>query len=409
MTWREDLRRVTINGRQFIGASFRGAAFFVEAAERGGGRRVVVHEFPLRDVPFVEDLGRKATPFRIEGYVIGDDYIAQRDALLDALENVAGPGELVHPFYGVVRVICGNFGVSERRIEGGMAVFSIEFAEAPAQVLTPTEEIDDAAQVESAAAAADAATKASFVERFDPAGMPSFAIATAAAALEKAATVLGVLLAPAVVTTQGLAKLAGRIFAITDQASSLVRQPSEVVDEFRAVFADLTEAAEGAAPPSAVMDALIEAYNATTLGTSPPQTTATRQREAENLILITGVLRQSMVIEASRLAPLVPFRSIDEALAARQRLAEQLEEQAAGAPDAAYPALVSLRSAVLRAVPGGRAFARIVTVTRRSPIPSLLLAYQLYGSVDQEADIIARNRIRHPGIILGDVKVLSDA
>jgi prophage DNA circulation protein len=100
--------------------------------------------------------------------------------------------------------------------------------------------------------------------------------------------------------------------------------------------------------------------------------------------------------------------STDDAMAARDSIAELLDEQAAAAGDTAYPALVDLRSEVLRAVPGASQFARIVTVSRSVPIPSLLLAYQLYGSVDLESDIIARNAIRHPGFVAGDLKVLSD-
>ena len=64
---------------------------------------------------------------------------------------------------------------------------------------------------------------------------------------------------------------------------------------------------------------------------------------------------------------------------------------------------------VLRSVPGNNAFASVITVTRRVAIPSLLLTYQLYGDVDQEADVIARNNVRHPGFIAGDLKVLSNA
>jgi prophage DNA circulation protein len=60
VTWREDLRRVVIGGRSLIGASFRGVPFFVvtvRAQRRAPHGR---HEFPFRDDPFVEDLGRKA-------------------------------------------------------------------------------------------------------------------------------------------------------------------------------------------------------------------------------------------------------------------------------------------------------------------------------------------------------------
>ena len=132
-----------------------------------------------------------------------------------------------------------------------------------------------------------------------------------------------------------------------------------------------------------------------------------RERERTNQVEMMAGLRRIIAIEAARLAPMVTFESIEAAQAARDAVAALLEEQAAGAGDTAYPALVTLRSDVLRAVPGTATYARVITVTRRVPVPSLLLAYQLYGSVDQESDIVARNGVRHPGFVAGDLKVLS--
>lgn len=405
MTWREDLRRVSVGGRRLVGASFRGATFFVDAAERSGGRRAVVHEFPLRDDPFVEDLGRRARAFRVDGYVIGDDYLAQRDTLLSALEDTAGPGELVHPYHGVRRAVCISVAVRETRSDGGMATFAIEFAEAPAQSLAPSEVVDAAEQVSAGADAAVAATEAELAEQYDPSGLPAFALASASTALVRASQDLATRLAPVISATQELAELTGRVALLTAQASSLVRQPAAILGAFREAITGLVDTAVAA--PGAVMDALHATYLAD-LGALVDATTATRARERANQIALFGALRRVLAIEAARLAPVVSYASIDDALAARDLVAAQLEEQAAAAADTAYPALVDLRSQVLRAVPGGTAFARVVAVTRRAPLPSLLLAYQLYGSVELEADIVARNRIRHPGFVVGDLKALSD-
>lgn len=136
--------------------------------------------------------------------------------------------------------------------------------------------------------------------------------------------------------------------------------------------------------------------------------TATRIREAANLDALGGALRRVAAIEAARLSPTVPYVSIEDATAARDLVTSRLDEQALGAGDTAYPALVTLRSDVARAVPGDAALARVVTVTRRTAIPSLLLTYQLYGSVDLEADVLARNGVSHPGVLVGDLKVLSN-
>lgn len=405
MTWREDQRRVTIAGKQFIGASFRGVAFFVESEEVSGGRRAVVHEFPGRADPFVEDLGRKARSFRLDGYVLGDDYLTQKDTLLAALEDEDGPGELVLPSHGVRRAICESCSVRTSRAEGGIAMFSLEFCETPLQAPVPTEVVDSAEQVGDSADTAVVAADAELVEQYDADDLPAFALESAETALINATEAIAAKLAPIVSATQELAEFTGRIALLTTRAASLVRQPGSVVGEFRAAITGLVETA--AAAPGSVMDGLVRAY-AADLGIPVAAITATRERELANQTALIGALRRVIAIEAARLAPLVAFTSIDEATAARDKVAGLLEEQAATAGDTAYPALVDLRSQVMRAVPGNSAFARVVTVTRRVPIPSLLLAYQLYGSVDLEADILARNRIRHPGFIAGDLQVLSD-
>lgn len=405
MSWREELRRVRFGDRDLVGASFRGVSFFVDASERSGGRRAVVHEFPFRDDPYVEDLGRKARSFRVDGYLIGADYLTQRDLLLAALEDESAPGELVHPYHGVLRVVCMTLSVRESRTDGGFATLAMEFAEAPTQEPVPTEVVDAAAQVASSADAATAATSVELAAQFRITTLPAFAIQSAEVALTYAVAGLDAALAPVASTTQELAELAGRTATLTARASSLVRQPADVLGEFRSVIAGMVNTI--AAAPRAVMDALLDTYSLS-LGTPVDATTATRARERANQDALSAALRRVMVIEAARLAPVVPYPSIDEATAARDQIAALLDEQAALAGDDAYPALVDLRSQVLRAVPGGTAFASVVPVTRRVATPSLLLAYQIYGAVDLEPDIIARNRVRHPGFIAGDLKVLSD-
>jgi prophage DNA circulation protein len=405
VTWRDDLRRVSVGGRQLIGASFRGVTFLVESGERGGGRRAVVHEFPLRDDPFIEDLGRRARTFRVDGYVLGDDYLTQRDALLTALEDTAGPGELVHPYHGVRRAVCVSLSVRETKNEGGIATFAIEFAEAPTQAPVPTEVVDGAEQVSISADAAIVATEAELEEQYDADDLPAFALESAETALTRATEALDARLAPIVSASQELAEFKGRIALLTAQASSLVRSPADALGDFREAITGLVETTADA--PGDVMDALFEAYGAD-LGTVVVAITTTRARELENQTAFVASLRRVLAVEAARLAPLVEYATIEAAITARDMVSELLEEQAELAGDTAYPALVDLRSQVLRAVPGGTAFASVVTVTRSVPIPSLLLTHQLYGSVDLEADVIARNGIRHPGFVAGTLKVLSD-
>jgi len=117
---------------QLVPASFRGVVFHVDVGGRASGRRTVLHEFPKRDTPYAEDMGRMARKFPITGYVIGPDFRERRDDLIFALENPT-PGELVLPTGlqgGVYTVVPTAYGVREQRQQGGMAQFDMAFVEA---------------------------------------------------------------------------------------------------------------------------------------------------------------------------------------------------------------------------------------------------------------------------------------
>lgn len=94
--WR-DLRRE---------ASFRGVPFWVDSDSVPVGRRTQLHEYPKRDQPLVEDMGRQTREYKFDGFIIGPDFISQRDRLLVALDT-PGPGELVHPWFGRLTVTAG--------------------------------------------------------------------------------------------------------------------------------------------------------------------------------------------------------------------------------------------------------------------------------------------------------------
>jgi prophage DNA circulation protein len=99
-------------------ASFRGVPFAVYGGEARFGRRLALHEYPGRDKPFVEDMGRSTRRIRMTGFLVTDSLIygggnvlAQRDALVGAAEK-AGPGALMHPTLGALKVSVPDQGLS---------------------------------------------------------------------------------------------------------------------------------------------------------------------------------------------------------------------------------------------------------------------------------------------------------
>lgn len=132
-------------------ASFRGVRFEVQLESEEGGRRVQTWEFPQRDKPAGQDLGRQARRFRLTAFVNGDDAAEQRNRLLTALETT-GPGLLVHPSRGPISVRCVGFTRTESLDDSRTVAFELQFIESTEQP-APTLSVDAAGALSSAAAA----------------------------------------------------------------------------------------------------------------------------------------------------------------------------------------------------------------------------------------------------------------
>jgi prophage DNA circulation protein len=401
VSWRDQLGKVRIGGRDLVGASYRGVPFFVASSERAGGRRTVTKEFPLRDRPFIEDLGRAARGFPVEGYVLGDDYLAARDALISALEDTAGPGQLLHPYHGALQVICTSFRVRETPGEGGKGTFAIDFAETDAQPRNPTASPDLQAVLAASADAAVAASGADFQALYDVENSPAWALESLAAVLASAASTMDELLSPLLTSAQEVSALKSQLDGLELDAAALVRRPAELVEGLAAALVSLTQ--------PVLLPRLLDVY-ATPPPPKPDPATSTRVKEGVNYDLVLALIRRGLAIQAARLLPLQEFDSYEAAVALRDQVAAMLDDQLEVAGDDAYPALQQLRADLVRAVPGeDSSLARLVHYTPPVSTPSIALAWQLYGSLDMELDLVSRNHVQNPCFVLGgrELEVLS--
>lgn len=111
-------------------ASFRCVPFQVNGASSEFGRRNQTHEYPFRNVPYTEDMGRSARRNKIDAFLIGDDHKEQAEKLVEAIEE-EGAGTLIHPLLGELNVnIVGTATVSNSIENGRMSVISFSFVEA---------------------------------------------------------------------------------------------------------------------------------------------------------------------------------------------------------------------------------------------------------------------------------------
>jgi prophage DNA circulation protein len=116
-------------------ASFRGVPFAVKSTNTSVGRRVALHQYPGRDVPWAEDLGRDARRYRFRGFLVTDDIVylggpvqLQR-LLLAAAAEKSGSGLLTHPTLGILQVSCLRCSIGEELDAGRYSEIDFEFVE----------------------------------------------------------------------------------------------------------------------------------------------------------------------------------------------------------------------------------------------------------------------------------------
>jgi prophage DNA circulation protein len=365
-------------------ATFRGVPFFLSTAEVSGGRRGVTHEYPGRDEPFREDLGRQGRSFPVEGYVVGADYAAQRDALLAALEG-RGPGELVHPRFGTRRVAVVGFSIRESSTEGRLASFSVEFIETPAQAAQPASVPD----IQAAALTSVGAVQASITEEFLATYTPAISTIQVEAQLGNVAESVKAVAAELVLTTQERAELLRDVARL---GAGLSRDAAALVESLLSILWRLP-------------GGLMEVYSFSP-GERPPSTAPNRVAEQSNFDAVHRLVQQLSLVRAVELALVESFESADAALERRTELLEAVDEQAAVVSDSVYPALVALRADVAQAVPPpGAGLPRLSSYTPPATVPSLVLAHRLYGDALAEADVVRRNRPMRPGFLTGGVEL----
>lgn len=423
MSWRDELQP----------GSFRGVPFLIDTAQTQVGRRVSMHEYPLRDTPWGEDLGRRARQFSIDCLVIGADYMDQRDRLVEALET-AGPGTLVHPYRGTLRVVVVEpAAISETTREGGMARFRIPFAEA-GDKLEPANSDDTAAQVQSQAATTNDQLTQSFAEQYSQLGMPQWVV-------DSTSSTLGGL-------TDALASLRDRIPGIPSAVTAFNAQLQGFSSELGSLIRDPFNLGAGIVSLVVGLGTIVQQpLDALGLYTSLfdfgsdaapiARTTPAKAQQASNQAAVLGLVQGVAIAQASSWAAAVPaqqetrvqvvnaadgstsssgtsglqttvsvtvqgYADNATATATRDQLTDAIDTLSLNADDALYPVLMDLRAAVVRDINARVAeLPALVSFVPARTLPSLVLAYRLYDDATRDAEIVARNDLVYPGFVRG--------
>lgn len=410
MGWRDDLKTV---------ASFRGVPFKTTEAQAQVGRRNTVHEYPLRDRPYVEDLGQRARVWQVDCYVQGEDYLAKRDALLHALQE-PGAGELVHPRYGVLQVcVLGSATVKESTKEGGIAYFSITFGDAGGNVF-PANREDTVQAVDRAASACEDAAVADYT--VDLAG-PAVLQGDALKALKKD---LDAVLATVrnVTDLTAVSELVRNVTGVADSLAQLIRTPVVLAQSMRSLFQQLVL---GVYRPLAALQELQAMFEGNArLVTPAVRADSTRDRLQANELARGDLTRRLVVAAQARLLALSisaglkpvataatpaatgstaterPVATAAQALALRDAVLAQIDAELEGTEPQAQTAatLELLRAAVARDVSVRAELLRERgSFTPQAVLPALVLAHRVYQDATRAEELAERNAVRHPTFV----------
>ena len=417
-------------------ASFRGVPFKVIQARVKKGRRWAIHEYPYVDGGWPEDMGRSLRTYAFSGYLIGDLAPVMQFLLDNAIET-KGPGLLIHPTIGAVKVGLLSSATAVHRDHMRVIEVAFEFVEAGASIFPAT----IIATVISVLAAADSALTAAGGD-LGGVAIPAAAAGPAVtgearavvAAFGAAATVGGAnptaivgmataLPPPDPDTSYGRygAGSASAMLPIGTTVASLQAQLANQRATLALAVAGATAAAAAYSASTDMLGALAAVVEAMRAGMTDPAD------QVRVLLSLAGfsfqdsaggpvgigaamaAMRDAMAA-ASRRAVLVSLArasasyqpvSYEDAATLRLALTAALDSEITAAgdagEDATYGALKTLRAAVVQDLTvRGASLPSVVTVVLGLPMPALAIAQRLYCDASRSDEITARSGAIHP-------------
>jgi prophage DNA circulation protein len=392
-----------------LAASFRGVPFFYEDTKRGGGRRLVEHEFPQRDDPYIEDLGRKKKEHHITGYVIGDDYIDQRAALETALDD-AQSGMLVHPYRGQLTVSIRTWTSQEVRDEGRMARFDIECIETGSEP-SPLASIATADDSLNASLGSLSQLALSFGDDWIIGAGDT--LQAASDLLDGLDGALAALTSWPYIDTSALAPLIGDLSGMVTDADGI----ADAITSFFGGYSDAALAAQDGADPTTSSRGLQPLADpscglAAVAGWGATLPPPGRNRVGRNQQALVALVSGSAVIALGRVYARTEFAAQDDADTARDQLADLIDGLATAAADGGDDqGFLSWQSYYQSAIDDLTTRAKqapsTLSFTMGIAVPSLVLAQRLYQDPSRGDELVARNLSPHPLFVGPSVQALT--
>lgn len=403
-TWRDEL----------LPASFRGISFLIPQATVPVGMKGQLHEFPQRDEPYFEQLGKQSQVHRLTIWIIGDDCFERRDKFLEAIQT-PGAGELVHPWLGRMQVKAGEAELTHDYQQGGMVSMLVTFyPDTPLKF--PVARVNTQQQVVKASESMWDSALARYKAAMAKVDQARLGLARLRNNLSAVYTVIQRQFAPFV----------GVFTNLTGLAQSIMNAPGSLSSLFSSYFSDFSvqdylgndsSYRNTVATASQQAEAVSSINTVSTIGgvDSAAASKATADLVQDALLVQIALIVSEMPIASQPVStdttpsadqqavqpfdrPEVPVA--DDVLELRDGLNEAMLEASLKADSSHYVVLNALRQTIVKHLTAVAASGvRLVDITPPETLSALVLAYRRFGDATRESEVVERNRIHHPGFV----------
>lgn len=367
-------------------ASFRGIPFFVESDTQSGGRRLAIKQMPGRSNPYIADLGRKDRTFTVNGRVIGDDYVDQIKSLQDAADT-EGPGEFIDSYVGRKLVSVESFSLTFTDSQTRVASFTYNFVEYSEVDNKPQPSLDLKTKVIKSADSLLSNAKQEFTDMYSLSNKPRF--------------VLNRCIDGAITTVSSINKtlssaMSSDLFFYTSsrigaEVESLLMTPQLFAEAIIELFGSTKEIYDFGQQ----VEELLELFDSIEIVDESTDSPAVLNQNQLNLFIKAAVLSQ-----VAQLISNTNFETYDDAALYAGKLVNAIEFIESAVSDILFESLYTLKTSTSHYIAANYTeYPRITTIELTESVPSIVLSYRLYASLDMADQIARRNCAIHPGFI----------
>ena len=393
------------NTEQLYKASYKGVDFFVTISSVSGGRKDIAHKYPNSDKQTIEDLGRQPRRYTLNAIISGDNYFQKRNSLLAKLED-GKSGVLSHPFDGSIEnVVVRTFSLSERMSQIGMGNIEILF-EVTDKEAVPIATGVTSSQLDAVNDVAIEQIKNDISGEFE---VSSTSIGSYESATKKLDSFIDSFQDATKFINDGTklaSKLAEDIAGFANDVRTLAQDPLALADSIVNLFSTLDAAAQSI---EASLAALANLFDFGGDNKTTPITASAIERAKNDSVIDSAV--GSLALSFSYLnSPEKTYTTkaeISEALDALDIKYDEVANSDAISKEA-RDAIADMKTLSAKLFEDVRINAKRTLSVSTTQLPMRVIAYQYYGSTEQENDLLSLNSIADASFVSGDIEVLSE-